>query len=264
MRFLILVKQVPESQAVQMDKTTGTLIREAATSVINPLDVHALECACRLRDRLGGSIDCLCMGPPAAEHALREAIAIGADAAFLLSDRRFAGSDTWCTANTLAAAIRRLPPFDLILCGERATDGETGQTGPALAALLDLPVATFASQISREGNDWIIRRLLEHGYETVACPSPLVVCVLKEAATPGLPTLQGKKRARQAKITHWDAATLDLPADDTGLQASPTRVVKIFHPDHRQQGDRIDARDPDGLTLAVDRVITLLEQEGVL
>lgn len=264
MRFLVLVKQVPESQSVQMDKTTGTLIREAATSVINPLDVHALECACQLRDRLGGSIDCLCMGPPAAEHTLREAIALGADAAFLLSDRRFAGSDTWCTANTLAAAIRRLPAYDLILCGERATDGETGQTGPALAALLDLPVATFASHIDRQGDDWIIRRLLENGYETVACPDPLVVCVLKEAAIPGLPTLQGKKRARQADITRWDAASLDLPGADTGLQASPTRVVKIFHPDHRQQGERIDARETDGLAQAVDRVVALLEQEGIL
>lgn len=264
MRFLVLIKQVPESQAMQVDKTTGTMIREADTSVINPLDVHALECARCLRDKLGGEIDCLSMGPPAAEHSLREAIALGADNAFLLSDRRFAGSDTWCTANTLAAAIRRRPPYDLILCGERATDGETGQTGPALAGLLDLPVATFASQICRDGADWIIRRMLENGYETIACPSPLVVCVLKEAAAPNLPTLQGKKRARQVEITRWDANDLELPSGDTGLQASPTRVVKIFHPDHRQQGEMIDAREPEELARAVDRVIALLEQEGVL
>lgn len=266
MNILVLIKQVPESQAIRMDETTGTLIREAANSVINPLDLHALECALQLRDQCNqeSRLDCVSMGPPAATAVLKEALALGADQGILLSDRAFAGSDTWCTARTLAAGIEHLGKYDLILCGERATDGETGQTGPALAALLDLPVVTFASAIQARPGGWEIRRLLEDGYETLAVDGPALVCVLKEASVPRLPTLQGKRKARQAEVRILAAPGLCLPFEDTGLKASPTRVTTIFKPSHFKQCERISAQDPAGAEQAVDRIIHLLREKGVL
>jgi electron transfer flavoprotein beta subunit len=266
MNILVLIKQVPESQAIRMDETTGTLIREAASSVINPLDLHALECALQLRDQSGENsrLDCLCMGPTAATAVLKEALALGADQGILLSDRAFAGSDTWCTARTLAAGIEQLGEYDLILCGERATDGETGQTGPAVAALLDLPVVSFASAIQAKPGGWEVRRLLEDGYETVEIDGPALICVLKEASVPRLPTLQGKRKARQVEVRIINASGLNLPLEDTGLKASPTRVTTIFKPSHFKQCERISAHDPAGAEQAVDRIIHLLCEKGVL
>ena len=266
MNILVLIKQVPESQAIRMDEKTGTLIREAANSVINPLDLHALECALQLRDQSNeiSRLDCLSMGPPAATAVLKEALALGADQGILLSDRAFAGSDTWCTARTLAAGIQQLGKYDLILCGERATDGETGQTGPALAALLDLAVVTFASAIQARLGGWEVRRLLEDGYESVTVNGSALVCVLKEASVPRLPTLQGKRKARQAEVRIINASGLSLPLEDTGLKASPTRVTTIFKPSHFKQCERISAHDPAGAEQAVDRIINLLCEKGVL
>ncbi|MFA6931296.1 MAG: electron transfer flavoprotein subunit beta/FixA family protein [Lentisphaeria bacterium] len=265
MNILVLIKQVPESQAIRMDETTGTLIREASSSVINPLDLHALECALQLRNQSAENrLDCLSMGPPAAAAVLKEAVAMGADHGILLSDRAFAGSDTWCTARTLAAGIEQLGSYDLILCGERATDGETGQTGPALAALLDLPVVTFASSIQAVSGGWQIRRLLEDGYESVAVTGSVLVCVLKEASVPRLPTLQGKRKARQAEIRVINAEDLALPLEDTGLKASPTRVTTIFKPSHFKQCERISAQDPAGADFATERILALLQGKGVL
>lgn len=266
MNILVLIKQVPESQSIRMDEASGTLIREAASSVINPLDLHALECALQLRDesRDSGRVDCLSMGPPAATAVLKESMALGADNGILLTDRAFAGSDTWCTARTLAAAVEQLGKYDLILCGERATDGETGQTGPALAALLDLPVVSFASAIEAKPGGWQIRRLLEDGYECVAVDGPVLVCVLKEASVPRLPTLQGKRKARQAEVRIINADALQLPLEDTGLKASPTRVTSIFKPSHFKQCEKISAHDPAGAEQAVERIINLLQERGAL
>ncbi len=266
MNILVLIKQVPESQATRMDESTGTLVREAANSVINPLDLHALECALILREQSAATvnIDCLSMGPLAAVSVLKEAIALGADQGYLLSDRKFAGSDTWCTAKTLAAAIAKIGSYDLILCGERATDGETGQTGPALAAMLDLPVLTYASAIKRSADAWQVRRMLEDGYEAVETTGPAVVCVLKEASVPRLPTLAGKRRARAAECRIINAEELGIDPADTGLNASPTRVVSIFRPNHLKQSERLSALDPAGAEQAVDKIIAIFRQKGVL
>ncbi len=266
MNILVLIKQVPESQATRMNESTGTLIREAVDSVINPLDLHALECALLLREQTTETvtIDCLSMGPPAATSVLKEALALGANQGYLLSDRKFAGSDTWCTAKTLASACQKLGHYDLLLCGERATDGETGQTGPALAALLDLPVVTFASAINPIAEGWRVRRLVEDGYETVETAGPAVICVLKEASVPRLPTLDGKRRARSASCTIISADELGIAATDTGLNASPTRVVSIFRPNHRKKSERLSALDPAGAESAVEQILALLRQKGVL
>ena len=149
MRIVVPIKQVPETNAVTMDEATGTMIREGVEAIVNPLDLYAIELAIRLREAHGGETLAVSMGPPKAQTALREALAMGIDSAVLLSDKAFAGSDTWATSYALAAAIRRLGAFDLVICGERATDGDTGQVGPGIAAWLDLPVATYVGRVER-------------------------------------------------------------------------------------------------------------------
>jgi electron transfer flavoprotein beta subunit len=266
MKIIVLIKQVPESQATRMDESSGTLIREAASSVINPLDLHAIECALLIKEAAQENCEiiCLSMGPPAASKVLREALALGADRGILLSDRVFAGSDTWCTAFTLAAAVKKLGPVDIVLCGERATDGETGQTGPALGTFLDLPVISFVSAIEQCPGGWRAKRMLEDGYETVEVDGPALACILKEAAVPRLPTLQGKRSARAKDIEVMNAQDLGVNQEDSGLKASPTRVVRIFRPSHLKQCEKLPAMDPIQAEKAVDRVVALLQKKGLI
>jgi len=160
MKILVLVKQVPETDSLAIDPETGTVVRSEATSIVNPLDLYALEAALAIKDaRAEARITALSMGPPAAAVALKEAVAMGCDDAVLVTGREFAGADTWATARTLAAAIRRLGPFDLVFCGEKATDGDTGQVGPEVAAFLDLPVVTYAGAVElRDGPEGLVVR----------------------------------------------------------------------------------------------------------
>jgi len=150
MHIFVLIKQVPETDKVKMDPETGTMVRSGLESIINPLDLYAIEEALVLKERLGAHITVLSMGPPDAERALRESLSMGCDSAILLTDRAFAGSDTWATSRVLAEAIRRVGDVDFILAGERATDGDTGQVGPAVAAWLDVPVLTYVSSLEVE------------------------------------------------------------------------------------------------------------------
>ena len=265
MRIILPIKQVPETSGVRMDEATGTMIREGVEAIINPLDLYAIEAALRLREARGGEVVALSMGPPAATKALREAIAMGVDRAVLLSDKAFAGSDTWATSYTLAAAIRRLAPYDLILCGERATDGDTGQVGPGLAALLDLPVLTYVSRLEVAAPG-IVRaeRLVEEGYETLEMDLPGVVTVLKEVASPRLPTLGGKRRAKAAEIPVWTAADLGVEADRVGLRGSPTRVVRIFRPTVTRKCEKVVAADEESIAAAADRLVEMLRGRGLI
>ena len=251
MKLLVLTKQVPESQATRMDEKTGTLIREAASSVINPLDLHALECALTLKETLQEEVDVTCLS-------------MGADHGVLLSGREFAGSDTWCTGYSLALAAKKIGPFDLIICGERATDGETGQTGPAMATFLELPAVTFVSAVERCDGGWRVRRMLEDGYETVEIDGPALLCVLKEASIPRLPTLQGKRRARGMDIVTLTAEDVGASKEDVGLNASPTRVVKIFRPVHIKDCEKLPAQDAEGAERAVERVVELLKSKKII
>ncbi len=131
MRIIVPIKQVPETNAVKMDEETGTMIREGVEAIVNPLDLYAIEAAIRLKEAHGGEIIVISMGPPKTVKAIREAVAMGCDSGILLTDRAFAGSDTWATGYVLSAGVRRIGRADLIICGERATDGDTGRSGPA-------------------------------------------------------------------------------------------------------------------------------------
>ena len=265
MRIILPIKQVPETAGVRMDEQTGTMIREGVEAIINPLDLYAIEAAIRLRETCGGDCVAISMGPPAAAKALREAIAMGVDSAVLISDKAFAGSDTWATSYTLAAAIRRLPAYDLIICGERATDGDTGQVGPGIAAFLDLPVLTYVSKLDSV-SDGVCRahRLVEDGYEVLEMRLPGVITVLKEAANPRLPTLRGKQKAKKAETPTWGAADIGVDADKVGLRGSPTRVIRVFRPSLARKCEMVIAQDEAAINEAADRLVAMLRGRGLL
>ena len=266
MKIVLLIKQVPETSAVRMDKATGTIIRKAADAIVNPLDLYAVETALRLKDATGAEIVAISMGPLAAEKALREVVAMGVDRGILISDRVFAGSDTWATSHILAAAVRvAAPDFDLILCGERATDGDTGQVGPETAAALDIPAVTYASKLGAyRDNRLRLVRLVDGASETLTVRCPALVSVVKAIATPRLPTLDNKIAARQAEIKTLSQKDLGLPPDQVGLAGSPTRVVAIFHPQLTRTCDVMQATDDVSTTTAVRALQRLLTGKGLL
>lgn len=224
MRAIVLVKQVPDlrvgSVGVHPD---GTIDRSAAPPITNPTDLHALEAAVQLADE----VIALSMGPAAAEHALRDAIAGGASKAVLLSDHAFAGSDTWATANALAAAIRHLGGADMVLCGTSALDGETGQVGPSVAQRLDWPQATGCEAAHVEGTAVVVRRVVEGGYEELRLPLPAVLTVGETGFSPRYPTVIQRRRATTAVVEQWCAADIGLDDDQVGLNASPTKVAHM-------------------------------------
>ena len=265
MDIIVPIKQVPETSNVRMDPETGTMVREGVESIINPLDLYAIETANQLKEAHGGKVTVLSMGPPNAEKALREALAMGCDDAVLITDRAFSGSDTWATAYVLARAIEKIGRFDLILCGERATDGDTGQVGPNVASALELPLATYVSSIDSldlEKGEITVWRMTEYGYEQLRMPLPALLTVVKEISFPRLPTLRGKQRARQAKIPVFSTGNLDVRGDSVGLKGSPTRVIRIESPRVTRGGILLKPADEKALDAAVDELADFLKERG--
>lgn len=245
MHFVVCIKQVPDTHDVKINPETNTLMREGVESIINPFDMYAIEEAVRLRERLGGTVTALTMGPPQAESALREAVAMGVDKGILVSDRAFAGSDTWATSYTLAKAIEKIGDATVILFGKQASDGDTAQVGPGVATHLDLPQITYVRKIEEINENHIVaERLLEGGFEAIESPLPCVLTVVKEINEPRLPSLKGKMAARKAEITTWGGDAIGADPDKLGLNGSPTKVVKIFTPPPREGGEMIEG-DPD-------------------
>ncbi len=265
MKIIVPIKQVPETNEVKMDEETGTMIREGVESIINPLDLYSIEVAIQLKERFGGDVSVLSMGPPKAIRAIKEAIAMGCDNGVLISDRVFAGSDTWCTSYVLSNAIKQMGNYDLILCGERATDGDTGQVGPGIASFLDLPVCTYISSIDEiDGKQVRVRRLVEGGYEILQMPLPTLLTVVKEISYPRLPTLRGKQKAKKVQIPAWGNKDLALPPENLGLTGSPTRVVKIFHPQVTRNGEKKIVRDEESLNEAVSALVDFLQEKKLI
>jgi electron transfer flavoprotein beta subunit len=240
MNIIVCIKQVPNTTDVKIDPATNTLVRDGVESVINPFDAYAIEEAVRLKERLGGKVTAVTMGPPQAEKALRDAIALGCDEGILVSDRKFAGSDTWATSYTLSAAIEKLGDYGVIVCGKQASDGDTAQVGPGISAHLDIPQVTYVRKI-REINEKtaIVERMTEEGFDVVETPLPCLFTVVKEINTPRMPSIKGMMRAKSAKISSWTAADIDADPAALGLDGSPTRVVKIFTPEPRKGGEMI-------------------------
>ena len=258
MNVIVCLKQVPDTAEVRINPETGTLMREGVPAIVNPFDLFAVEEALCLREKFGGTVTALSMGPPQAAEALREALAMGADRAVLLSDRAFAGSDTWATAYTLSLAVRKLGPFDIVLCGKQAIDGDTGQVGPGLAVQLGIPALAYVSRILRvaalPAPGFIeAERVLDEGRETLRAALPILLTVVKDINLPRLSTIADIRRAVHMEIPSWRAA--DLPGADPaklGLEGSPTRVVTICSPPGRPGTvEMIPADDADEAAAAL-------------
>lgn len=261
MKVMIPIKQVPETSNVKMDPETGTMIREGVESIINPLDLYAIESGIRIKEAQGGTVIALSMGPPKAEEALREAVAMGCDSGLLLSDKCFAGSDTWATSYCLSRAIQTLGDYDLILCGERATDGDTGQVGPGIAAWLDIPVGTYISEICEiRAGSLVVKRLVEDGYETLEMETPCLLTVVKEVTYPRLPTLRGKQRAQKIEIPIWGSREICANMQFLGSKGSPTRVVNIESSKITQNGDIRFPKDAPEMEEAIEGLVRYLEK----
>ena len=232
MKIIVCVKQVPDAKDVRLDPKTNTLSREGVESIMNPYDRHALEAAVSLKEQYGGTVTAMTMGPPQAEETLREAVACGADDAVLISDRAFAGADTWATTYTLAMAVKKIGDFDLILCGKQAIDGDTAQVGPGLAERLNIPYITCVRKISEYSNHIIqLERMMDDGYDVVQVQLPALFTVVKEINQPRVASLKGKMKAKKMQATVYTAEDINADPAQLGLQGSTTQVVKVFSPE---------------------------------
>ncbi|OIO36948.1 MAG: electron transfer flavoprotein subunit beta [Candidatus Omnitrophica bacterium CG1_02_44_16] len=236
--ILVCIKQVPDTSDVKINPETNTLIREGVKSIINPFDMYAIEEAIRLKEKFGVKAVALTMGPPQAEAALKEAISMGIDEAYLVSDRAFAGSDTLATSYTIAKAIKKIGEFSVIFCGKQASDGDTAQVGPGISTHLDIPQVTNVKKIEEINTTTArVERMTEEGFEILEIPLPCLFTVVKEINEPRLPSLKGIMRSKNAKIQLLNAAKLDIEEDRLGLKGSPTLVSKIFSPQRRKSGE---------------------------
>ena len=264
MNVAILMKQVPDTDNVKMNPETGTMIRSGAGGIVNPLDLNALEAAMSIREA-GDRVVIVSMGPPKAEEALREGLALGADRAVLATDRMFAGSDSLATANVLTAALKKIGLPDLIIAGEKATDGETGQVGPAVAALLGFPVATHVTRLEKLSASAIeVDCTVEDGILTQRIDLPCLVTVLSDINTLPLPTLSGKKRAYSETVDVFSASDLALTEADAGLAASPTKVVKIEHSRVARRAEKFMAKKREELDAGLNKVVDILTEAAII
>ena len=231
MNILVCLKQVPGTAEVKIDPQTNTLIRQGIENVINPFDTYALEEGVRLKEQHGGKVTAISMGPPQAGETLKEAISRGADEAILLSDSAFAGADTWATAYTLAAAINKLGQYDIAICGRQTLDGDTGQVGPELAEMLEIPFIAYVSKIEEISSGYIrVQRMIEEGYEVIESPLPAVITVVKAINVPRLPSLRGIMKSKSAVIPAWSLKEVGADTGRVGLAGSATKVIKVFFP----------------------------------
>ncbi len=261
MDIIVCVKQVPDTQEVKIDPRTNTIVREGVSSVLNPFDAYAVEEALRIRDRFGGKVIAISMGIQKASKMLKEILALGVDDAVLLSDRVFAGADTLATAYTLALGIQKIGKYDLILCGKQAIDGDTAQVGPSLAEKLNIPHITYASKIEKLESRWIrVRRLVDDGYEIVEASLPAVITVEKGLNVPRLPSLKTFKAAQKKGVKIWNHQDILADPSCTGLNGSPTQVIKTFVPQYGKSVEILEGT----MTQQVEKLFHKLSEEGFL
>jgi len=249
-RMVCLIKQVPDTRNITSDvlREDGTVNRQALPAVVNPDDLFALEMAIGIKERYGGEITVFSMGPPMAVAVLKDALSRGADNAVLLSDKKFAGADTLATSHVLSWAIKKNGNFNLIFCGRQAIDGDTAQVGPQVAEKLNIPQATLAESIDYlHGDEIVIRRVIDGGYERISGTLPLLLTVTNTAPNPrpySAKRLMFWKKARPSVgidnkeerqtlankgllIPVWDYYKLECPAEICGLVGSPTRIKQV-------------------------------------
>jgi len=261
MNIIVCIKQVPETTEVDFDEETGRLKREGVASVINPFDEYAIEEGIRLKEKYEGTVKVLSMGPPQAESALKNAIAMGADEAYLATDRAFAGADTWATSYTLGLSINKLAPYDLVICGLKTVDGDTGQVGPELAHQLGIPHICYVNEILEINEEKIrLTRLLDDRVETLEASLPIVISVSKSINQPRFATLRGRLKAKKVEIHKITSNDFEADPGKLGLEGSPTRVVKIFTPTQQTAGEIVEG-PPEELA---ERIIQKLAECKVI
>lgn len=267
MHCVVCMKQVPDTSEVRVDPKTNTLVREGVPSIINPYDIHAIEEALRIKEKYGGRVTVITMGPPQAKEALKKAVSYGVDEAILLSDRNFAGSDTLATSYILAMAIekvRQKTPVDIILCGKQAIDGDTAQVGPGISARLEVPLLTYVMKIDSinpETREIQLERKLEAEREIAKSILPILVTVVKDLNEVRYANFPDTLRAARYEVPVWSMEDLNLNQSQIGLKGSPTKVRKIFPPPTRPGGEIIDTANKDPGEIAKMLVDNLIPHE---
>ena len=266
MNILVCIKQVPDTTEIKIDPVTNTLIRAGVPSIVNPFDACALEVAVRLKESSGGRVTVLSMGPEQAKAALKECLSVGADEAYLISDRAFGGSDTLATSYILSVAVQAVQKkseqvFDLILCGKQAIDGDTAQVGPELSEHLNYPLVTYVSEVTEKDGALQFKRESDEGYDFIASSLPAVVTVVKTAFDPRFPSLKSKMAANKVDIPTLTSQDMEIDTSKCGLKGSPTKVKKTFVPVRQNNGIKITEQT---VPAATAKLVGLLSKAQIL
>lgn len=257
MNIVVLVKQVPEIALIKVDEANNEVVLPQGPGTVNPFDEYAVEEGLKIKEQLGGKVTVISVGTERVESALRACLALGVDEAYLLCDEQFAGADPQATTAILAAGLKKIGEYDLILGGKQAIDSDAAQVPAALAAHLDLPQALFVKKVQTiDDKSATVERTTEDGYDVVELTLPAVISVVKEINEPRLPSLKGKMAAKKKTITKWSAADLGLDG-----VASATKVTKVAPPPARPSGEMIEGETPEQLA---DRLYEKLHEKKIL
>jgi Electron transfer flavoprotein, alpha subunit len=264
LRIIVSIKQVPDADDLRVDPITNTLVREGVPAVVNPPDLHAIEEGVRLKERYGGKVTVITMGPPQGESALRDALAMGADEAYLITDRSMAGADTWATSYTISRAVQKLGGADLYLFGRRAVDGETEQVGPQTAKWLGIPVVGYVSEVREvKERSVVVVKSTESLEEVLEVPLPAVLTILETANKPRQPDINSLIRARTAKIPKLTREDIGAEPNKVGLAGSPTKVIKVQPPPKTRNPEiKYVGKDQDVIDWLVQKIRESLTEDS--
>jgi electron transfer flavoprotein beta subunit len=266
MKYIVCVKQVPDTSGVVAVKPDGTMDRASMAAITNPDDMNGVEAALQLKDKTGGKVVVISMGPPPAEGMLRELLAMGCDEAVLVSAREFGGSDTYATSQILAAAIKKvgLEKDDIVFCGRQAIDGDTAQVGPQIAEKLGLPQVTYVADVKVDESGVTVRRMLEDGYMTLRVQTPCLLTCIKELNLPRYMSVSGIMDCYAKPLEVYNYETLKddslIDTDTIGLQGSPTNVYKSFSPPVKGTGMMLEGADK----AACEKLVAMLDQKHLV
>ena len=258
MKIVVCIKQVPDTTEVKINPQTNTLVREGVASITNPFDEFAIEEGLLSKEKYGGEVHVISMGPPQAMEVLKDALARGSDKAYLISDPAFAGADTLATAYALSKMIEKIGGVDLVICGKQAIDGDTAQVGPGIATRLGIPQLTYVAkvrEIDPAKKKIVVERMLENGREVVESTLPVLITVVKDINEPRLPSLLGIKKAAKAQIPTLSAKDIAADENRVGLKGSPTWVSKIFSPESRGGGEVLKGELDQVVPLLADKLM---------
>lgn len=263
MKIVVCIKQVPDTAEVRIDPKTGTLIRDGVPSIINNDDKSGIEAALKLKEENGGTVTVVSMGPPQADVALREALAMGCDEAILLSGREFGGSDTYATSTIIAAALKKLD-YDLVITGRQAIDGDTAQVGPQIAEKIGVPQVSYVEEIQEVGKDYVVvKRQFEDGYHIIKVKTPCLLTAIAELAEPRYMSVKGTVEAYEKEVKVWGFDDLKdgFNPEHIGLKGSPTNVFKSFTKQPKGAGTKLADLSADE---AVKAIIDKLEEKFII